>query len=122
AGAAAASFLALPAAAGTPHLVLGSIKTLTSHTISVQARSGVVTTCAVGTRSPKLAAYAVGDSVRMLCRAGHPLSVLAHIRRLADGGKTAKKNGTASQVEGTTAFGGAITDLSDGSISLHDGD
>jgi hypothetical protein len=115
---AAASLLALPAAAGTAHNVFGTISGLTTHTISVKGRSGLVTTCALGARSPKLTGYSSGDHVQMVCLGGKRMSLLARIRHLA--GKSV--NGTASQVEGTVAFGGAITALSDTSISLHDGD
>jgi len=118
AGVAAASMLSLPAAAGASHNVFGTISALTAHTISVKARSGVVTTCAVGARSPKLTSYSSGDRVQMVCLGGKRLSLLARIRHL--GG--AKVNGAASEVEGTVTFGGAITDLSGTSISLHDGD
>jgi hypothetical protein len=110
--------LALPAAAGTAHNVFGTISGLTTHTISVKGRSGLVTTCALGSRSPKLSSYSSGDRVQMVCRGGKRMSLLARIRHL--GGKAV--NGSASQVEGTVTFGGAITALSDGSISLHDGD
>jgi hypothetical protein len=77
---------------------------------------GVVTTCTRAAKSPSLDGYAAGDRVQAACaRTGGKL-VLAKIRRL-----TASNAATSNEAE-PTKFGGAVTALSDGAISLHDGD
>jgi hypothetical protein len=117
--AAALTLFALPAAAGNDHNVNGTITSVTAQTISVQARNGVVTTCSLGLHSPAVAGFAPGDHVRMVCHgAGKRMARLAKIRRL----DPATAPTAASADTKPVTFGGAITALSDTSISLHDGD
>jgi len=119
AGIAALSLLALPAAAGNDHNVRGAITAVTATSISVQANNGVVTTCALGKHSPAVTGYATGDQVQIVCHGagkGKSRAKLAKIRRL-----TVQATAPAADTSQVT-FGGAITALSDTSISLHDGD
>ena len=117
AGIAALSLLALPAAAGNDHNVRGSIMAVTKTTISVQAKNGIVTTCALGRLSPAVTGYSTGDQVQIVCRgAGKGRARLARIRLLTV--PAAVPSADTSEV----TFGGAITALTDTSISLHDGD
>ena len=121
AGFAALSLLTLPAAAGNDHNLRGSITSVTATTLSVQASNGVVTTCALGKHSPSLAGYAAGDRVQIVCHGagkGKGRAKLARIKHLTTVPATATPSADTTQV----AFGGAITALSDTSISLHDGD
>ena len=118
AGIVALSLLALPAAAGNDHNVRGSIQAVTTTTISVQGSNGVVTTCALGKHSPAVTGYAPGDQVQIVCHGsgkGKARAKLAKIKQLT---LPAAPSADTSQV----TFGGAITALSDTSISLHDGD
>jgi hypothetical protein len=118
AGIAALSLLALPAAAGNDHNVRGSITSLTANAISVQAKNGVVTTCGLGKHSPSVTGYAMNDLVQIVCHGsgkGKSRAKLARIKHLTT--STAPSADT-SQV----TFGGAITALTDTTISLHDGD
>jgi hypothetical protein len=119
AGIAALSLLALPAAAGNDHNVRGSIAGMTTTTISVQGANGVVTTCALGKHSPSVTGYGTGDQVQIVCHGagkGKSRAKLAKIRRLT--APAVAPSADTSQV----TFGGAITALTDTSISLHDGD
>jgi hypothetical protein len=119
AGIAALTLLALPAAAGNDHNVRGPITGLTSTTISVQAKSGIVTTCSLGKHSPAVTGYATGDTVQMVCHGsgkGRAHAKLARIKHLTL--PAAAPSADTSQV----TFGGAITSLDGTSISLHDGD
>jgi hypothetical protein len=108
--------VALPAGASTGRSVLGQVSAVSSTSISVAARGGITTTCAVGKRSPSTAGVKVGDRVRMLClRHGHGRLMLAKLR-------TDRAAAAPSKETETVKFGGAITALDDSSISLHDGD
>jgi hypothetical protein len=112
------TLFALPAAAGNDHNVRGTISGLTSSTISVQATSGAVTTCSLARHSPAVTGFATGDRVQMVCRGGgRRLARLAKIRRL----DPVKAPATPAADTRPVTFGGAITALTDTSISLHDG-
>jgi hypothetical protein len=115
---AATASLTLPALADNGRSLHGTVASLTGTTISVKGRLGVVTTCALGTRSPSVAGYSVGDRVFAVCvrRANHTLT-LAKLRKDTH----ATTPSPAADTEPVT-FGGAITALDDASISLHDGD
>lgn len=122
AGFAALALLALPAAAGNDHNVRGSLTGITATTVSVQATNGVVTTCALGKHSPSVTGYATGDQVQMVCHGsgngkGKGRAKLARIRHLTPVPAAAPSADTTQ-----VSFGGAITALTDTSISLHDGD
>jgi hypothetical protein len=108
--------VALPAGASSGRAVLGQVSAVSPTSISVAARGGITTTCAVGKRSPSTAGVDVGDRVRMLClRHGHGRLMLAKLRE-------ERAHATASKETETVKFGGAITELDDSSISVHDGD
>ncbi|HEY8647037.1 MAG TPA: hypothetical protein VIL77_14300 [Gaiellaceae bacterium] len=108
--------VALPAAAAEGRTLKGVLVSVSSTGVAVKDSKSVVTRCAVVDKSPSLDGYAAGDRVQAACvRTGGKL-VLAKIRRLA-----AKSGSTSNDAE-PTKFAGAVTALSDGSISLHDGD
>jgi hypothetical protein len=105
----------LPASADGGRVARGSIVALTSRSISVQT-DRVKVTCAVRAQSPSLDGYAAGDRVAIVCRkVWRDRFVLARIRHL-------EASTNADGERKTVTFGGAITALSDTSISLHDGD
>jgi hypothetical protein len=112
----AALSIALPAAAANGRTVKGHIASITSTSIAVKSRNSIVTTCALGRLSPSLDGYATGDRVQTVCRPRRGHLVLARIRHL-----TEATTAPAKDTEPTT-FGGAITALSDDSITLRDGD
>jgi hypothetical protein len=94
----------------------GVLVSLTSAAVAIKDSKGAVTTCARAAKSPSLDSYATGDRVQAACiRAGRKL-VLSKIRRL-----TAPNGPPANDTE-PTKFSGVVTALSDGAISLHDGD
>ena len=109
--------LVLPASAGNGRSVKGLIAAVSQHSVSVKSRNSIVTTCALTRVSPSLTGYAAGDPVQMVCRAHKGRLFLARIRHLDPDKTTPQSKDTAP-----TTFGGAITALSDGSITLHDGD
>lgn len=114
---AATASLTLPAFASSGRSLHGTVASLTPDAISVAGRGGITTTCALGTRSPSVAGIAVGDRVRALCvRRGHGKLTLAKLR------KDSATPASAAHDTESVKFGGAITALSDTSISLHDGD
>jgi hypothetical protein len=105
----------LPAGADDARLARGSITSVGATSISVATDRAVKVTCALRDRSPSLDGYSEGDRVAITCRRVRHTFVLARIRHLQ----------AAANSEGevkTVAFGGAITALTDTSISLHDGD
>jgi len=105
----------LPASADNGRVARGSIVAITSKSISVQTNDAKVT-CALREHSPSLDGYAAGDRVAIAClRVRRDRFVLARIRHL-----TASTSSDGERK--TVTFGGAITALSDTSISLHDGD
>jgi hypothetical protein len=115
---AALTLLALPASAESARVVRGTITSIAQDAVAVQAASGIVTTCSVVKRSPHPTGFESGDRVQMVCAhlRGHAKLVLAKLRHLP-----ALPVAAASD-DASTKFGGAITALSDDSISLHDGD
>jgi hypothetical protein len=109
---------ALPASASNGRSVKGVITAMSDGAVSVKSANSIVTTCAVTHASPSLTGYAAGDRVRMLCRGRHGgRFALVRIRHLGD-----PPPETPSHESEPTKFGGAITALSDTSITLHDGD
>ncbi len=93
------------------------IASISMHRVAVKGRNSIITSCALARVSPSLSGYAAGDHVQMVCRARKGRLVLARIRHLNPATTQSQKNDTEP-----TYFGGAITALSDGSITLHDGD
>lgn len=103
--------VAIPASATDVRTVQGVLVSVTPAAVAFKDAKNVVTTCARADKSPSLDGYAAGDRVQAACvRIGNKL-VLAKIRRL-----------TAPNDAATTKFSGAVTALTDTSISLHDGD
>jgi hypothetical protein len=94
----------------------GVLVSVSSTAVSVKDAKNVVTTCAVVGKSPSLDGYAAGDRVQAACVRASGKLVLAKIRRLAT------QSGSPSNDAEPTKFAGAVTALSDSSISLHDGD
>jgi len=118
---AATASLTLPAFAGGGRALQGTVTSLTSTAISISGRGGIVTTCRLGRHSPSTAKVAVGDRVRAVCeRRRHRGLVLTKLRTA----RTDKHHDNAAPSKDTepVKFGGAITALTDTSISLHDGD
>jgi len=115
---AALSLLALPASAESARVVRGSISSVTDGAIAVKGVSGIVTTCTVVKRSPDLAGYSAGNRVQMICvrLRDHGKLVLFKIRHLD------AVPAPVGSDDASTKFGGAITSLTDGSITVHDGD
>jgi hypothetical protein len=109
---------ALPASAANGRSVKGVITALSGDAVSVRSASSIVTTCGVTHASPDLDDFAAGDRVQVVCRGRHGARfVLTRIRHL-----DAPAPATPSNETEPVKFGGAITALSDTSISLHDGD
>jgi hypothetical protein len=115
---AALTLLALPASAESARVVRGAISSITADALAVKGPSGIVTTCSLGRRSPSVAGYNAGDRVQALCLSlqAHGRLVLAKLRHLP------ALPAAAANDDAVTRFGGAITSLDDGSITLHDGD
>jgi hypothetical protein len=107
--------LAVPAGAAEGRAVTGVVASISASAVSVQDAKGVVTTCSLASKSPSLAGYSVGERVRMQCVRAKGQLVLARVRALPAA--------SASPTDETrpVTFAGAITALSDTSISLHDG-
>jgi hypothetical protein len=113
---AATASLTVPALAAGGRTLHGPVASKTSTSIGIAARSGIVTTCQLGRRSPSLEKVDVGDVVRAVClRRKHGGLVLAKLRK--DRTNTPPRKETKP-----VTFGGVITELTDASISLHDGD
>jgi hypothetical protein len=113
---AAICLVAFPAAAADGRTVNGLIVSISDHTIAVKSPKSHATVCGRGKRSPSLDGYAAGDRVQMAClRNARGRLMLAKIRHLTSSTTTASE-------EAPTKFGGAITSLTDTSITLHDGD
>jgi hypothetical protein len=113
----AALSVALPAAADNGRSLKGQITAISQHRISIKSPNSIVTSCAVVRVSPSLDGYAAGDAVQAVCHSRRGHLVLARIRHLPRPAPPATKNDAES-----TTFGGAITALSDDSITLRDGD
>jgi hypothetical protein len=112
----AALAFALPASAAEGRTVKGVLVAVSATAVAVQDAKSIVTTCAVVAKSPSLDGYSAGDRVRAACVRSAGKLVLAKIRLL-----TAKSGSTSNDAE-PTKFSGAVTALSAGSITLHDGD
>jgi hypothetical protein len=108
--------VAIPASAAEGRSLKGVLVSLSSSAVAVKDAKNVVTTCAVVAKSPSLDGYATGDRVQAVCVRASGKLVLAKIRRLAT------QSGSPSNDAEPTKFAGAVTALSDSSISLHDGD
>jgi hypothetical protein len=112
--------IALPASAATERNMKGVVTALSGDAISVRSANSITTTCAVTDRSPSLNGFSTGDRVKMLCRGRHGNRfVLVRIRHLETG---AGAPVAPSHETEPVKFAGAITALTDVSISLHDGD
>jgi hypothetical protein len=110
--------IALPASAATERNMKGVITALSADAVSVRSANSITTTCAVTHRSPSLDGFSTGDRVKMVCRGRHGNRfVLVRIRHLPGVAPE-----TPSHETEPVKFAGAITALSDTSISLHDGD
>lgn len=108
--------LAGPALAGNGKSLRGTVASTTAKTISIAGRGGITTTCNLGLHSPSLANVSVGDRVRAVCaKRRHGGLVLTKLHKDRVGPPAAKDTRPVT-------FGGAITSLTDTSISLHDGD
>jgi hypothetical protein len=111
----AVATVALPADAATLRTARGSLTVVSTTSVTVKTAKGAVS-CRLGSKSPSQVGFVRGDTVQIACkRAGRRwlLTVLRHI-----GSPTSNASADTS----ATRFGGAITALSDTSISLHDGD
>jgi len=112
----AAASLTVPALAGNGKSLRGTVASKSDAAISIAGRGGITTTCNLGRHSPSLANVSVGDRVRAVCaKRRHGGLVLTQLRR-------DRTSPPASKDTKPVTFGGAITALTDASISLHDGD
>jgi hypothetical protein len=108
--------VALPAAAADGRTVKGVIVSISDHAIAVKTPKSRATVCGRGKRSPSLDGFAAGDRVQMAClRTPRGRLMLAKIRHLTTTAATAND-------EAPTKFGGAISSLTDTTITVHDGD
>jgi len=105
---------ALPASANEGVSARGVLSSLSTNGVSIKAANHTVN-CAIGRRSPSLTGFTVGDRVQALCRRVDKHLVLAKIRHFS-----AAADGVSAGEP--VKFGGAVTDLSSTSITLHDGD
>ena len=113
---AATASLTVPALAGNGKSLRGTVASMSDTAISISGVGGITTTCNLGRHSPSLAKVAVGDRVRAVCvRRRHGGLVLTKLRKDRSGPPASKDTRPVT-------FGGAITALTDTSISLHDGD
>ena len=113
---AAAASLTVPALAANGKSLRGTVASRTDKAISIAGRGGITTTCNLGRHSPSTTDVSVGDRVLAVCaKRRHGGLVLTKLRK-------DRKTAPASQDTRPVTFGGAITDLTDSSISLHDGD
>ena len=113
---AATASLTVPALAGNGKPLRGTVASMTDKAISIAGRGGITTTCNLGRHSPSLVNVSVGDRVLAVCaKRRHGGLVLTKLRKDS-------KNLPASHDTRPVTFGGAITALTDTSISLHDGD
>jgi hypothetical protein len=113
---AATASLTVPALADNGKSLRGTVASKSDTAISIAGRGGVTTTCNLGRHSPSTANVSVGDRVLAVCaKRRHGGLVLTKLRK----DRTAPP---ASKDTRPVTFGGAITELTDASISLHDGD
>src|SRR5262249_58333653 len=113
---AVAASLTVPALAGNGKSLRGTVASKTDMAISIAGRGGITTTCNLGRHSPSAAKVSVGDRVRAVCvRRRHGGLVLTKLRKDRMAAPAAAKDTRP------VTFGGAITELTDSSISLHDG-
>ena len=113
---AASLAVAVPAGAAEGRAVTGVVASISSSAVAVKDAKGVVTTCSLVAKSPSLAGYSIGERVRMQCVRAKGQLVLARVRALP------VTNASPTDETKPVTFAGAITALSDGSITLHDGD
>ncbi len=112
----ATASMTVPALAGNGKSLRGTVASKSDTAISIAGRGGITTTCNLGRHSPSTANVSVGDRVRAVCvKRRHSGLVLAKLR------KDSKAPSPSKDTRPVT-FGGAITELTDTSISLHDGD
>ena len=107
--------VALPAAAADAQTIRGVLASVSSSAVAVKDATGIVTTCALAPKSPSVTGYSAGQRVQVQCARAKGGLVLVRVRLL-----TATSPGSTDETKPVT-FAGAITALSDGSISLHDG-
>jgi hypothetical protein len=112
----AAATVALPASAKDGRSATGVLALATSTSVTVQTAKSSVQ-CSLTRKSPSLAGYSIGDRVRVECARGGRRLVLAHIRHVV-----AKTSAGSNDSSTPVKFGGAVTALSDTSITVHDGD
>ena len=116
-----ALIVAMPVSAAEGRSVKGVLVAFTSSTVAFKDSKGVVTTCLRGAKSPSLDGYATGDRVQAACVRVSGKLVLVKIRRVPAANDSSPNDSSANSVE-PTKFSGAITALTDGQITLHDGD
>ena len=105
---------ALPASANEGVSARGVLSSVSTNGVSIKAANHTIN-CAIGQRSPSLTGFSVGDRVQAQCRRVAKHLVLAKIRHFS-----AAADGVSAGEP--VKFGGAVTDLSSTSITLHDGD
>lgn len=107
---------ALPATAAEGRTLKGVLVSVTASSVSVKDARDVVTTCAIGAKSPSTDGLSPGDRVQARCVRARGRLVLAQVRRLA------QRIGATSNDAEPTKFGGVVSSLGDASITVRDGD
>ena len=108
--------VALPASAADARPVRGVVVTVSPSAVAFKDAKSIVTTCLRGAKSPPLDGYSPGDRVQAACARVRGHLVLMKIRHVP------AASGSASNDSEPAKFGGAVTALSDTSITLRDGD
>lgn len=93
----------------------GQVVAVTPKGIAVKDAKGIVTRCALADRSPSVDGYARGDRVQIFCVEARGHLVLVKVRKV-------ETPATPANDTEPVTFGGTVTHLVDGSITVHDGD
>ena len=107
--------VATTASAAEGRTVRGHVVAVTPKAIAVKDAKGIVTRCALAGRSPSVDGYARGDRVLIFCAPARGHLVLVKVRKV-------EAPATPANDTEPVAFGGTVTHLTDGAITVHDGD
>src|SRR3954466_9572908 len=108
---AATASLTVPALAANGKSLRGTVASKTDKAISIAGRGGITTTCNLGRHSPSTTTVSVGDRVLAVCaKRRHGGLVLTKLRQ-------DRTSPPPSKDTKPVTFGGAITALTDTSIS-----
>jgi len=108
--------VALPASGADGRFVRGVVVSVSPSAVAFKDAKGIVTTCSRAAKSPSLDGYSAGDRVQAACARVRAHLVLVKIRHVP------AASGSPSNDAEPVKFGGAVTALTDTSITLRDGD